>query len=200
MSDDERKKRPIDDAFWAAWLACEHECLKYAFRFCKKNAQRALELRDKAFDAVINDERPWREGTELEHHVKGCIKSIASNEGTSQSELVLRKRKAQRDPDPAAPDRSPLEHAIDNEETAIFQAVLRDVRDNARAGSLEEGYLRERAQGVEDLKAIAEHLGVTYRQVVDVQKGVRRKAKELLEQRGYALGDEEEDEDDGDES
>jgi hypothetical protein len=37
MSDDERKKRPIDDAFWAAWLACEHACLKYAFRFSKKN-------------------------------------------------------------------------------------------------------------------------------------------------------------------
>ena len=194
MTDDLRKKRPIDDVFWKAWIACEPELLRYAFRFTR-DIQRALDLRDKAFDAIINGVRPWREGTELVDHGKGCIKSISSHD---TRRIVLRKHEYDEDPDAEAPTRTPLEEAMDNEKSAAMREVGRELCKRSRPGSLESRFLEERAKGVEDLHDIADHLDVTYRQVLDCQKGVRRKSKELLRERGFTL-DENED-DDGEES
>ena len=197
MSEDQRKRRPIDGAFWKAWEACNPGLRVYAYRFTKNNTG-AIDLVERALDAIIAEDddphvRPWRDGTELVDHAKGCIRSMHSNESTSMSELVLRKSKKQRDPNPAAETRSPLEEAIDNEETRIWQATARVLREKARPGSLEQRFLEECARGVEDVQTIADNLGITYRQAIDVQKGVRRKADELLRERGYdALVDGEE--------
>lgn len=189
MSDDQQPIRPIDDAFWAEWVACEQECFRYALRFTR-NKQAAFDLRDQALDATVRDPdeegaRPPHVGTPVEHHVKGVIRSMHSHELASMSGLVLRRKKTDKDPDPAAETRSPLEEAADNERTRVLQTIAQVLQAKAKPGSLEEGYLRLRAQGVEDLEEIADKLGVTYRQVVDVQKAVRRKFNELLRERGY---------------
>jgi len=208
--DDERRPRPIDEAFWNAWLACERECLTYALRFFGEDeVQSALELREAAFDAVLDGSRPWREGTELVDHMKGCMKSIRWNESINISVFVLRDHEDEEDPDPASPIRGPDEHAADNERGRVLQDVLNDVLAKAREGSLEKRYLLECAKGVETLAAIAKNLGVTTGAVKDARKGVRRKAKEMLLKRGYALSDEttqrkgaeyeEDDDEDGDE-
>jgi hypothetical protein len=211
--EDERAPRPIDDAFWAAWLACEAACLTYALHFFPdEESQRALDLRDAAFDAILDGSRPWREGTELVDHMKGCMKSIHWNESINISVLALRQTEEDEDPDPANDRRSPEEEAIDNERGNILQSVVNDILAKAREGSLEKKYLLECAKGVDDVKKIAKNLGVTVPQISDVRKTVRRKANEILKKRGYALSDEEvaasrrrrkaeeEDDDDGDES
>jgi hypothetical protein len=198
---DTRPARPIDDVFWTALQACEQECVICAVRFKGDDVQAGRELYEAALDAVLDGSRPWREGTELVNHIKGCIKSICWNERVNLSALVLRKTNAEDDddPDPEAEGRSPEEHASDNERTSVLRALMQEMFAGAKEGTLQHSFWLEVAKGNENLDVIAKNLGVKKTQIKDVRKKIRARAKEILAKRGFAL-DATDDDEDGEES
>lgn len=189
-----RPPRPLDDAFWEAWLACEDECLGFAIKLARSK-QRGQDLFESAFKAIVDGVRPWREGTALASHAKGCIKSIFFHESTSMSGLELNKSDEDEDPDVEDEERDPEQRAIDGEEADILRRCGRDLLAEARPDTLEQRVLQQLANGVTDRVTIATNLGVLPRQVTDVKKTIRRKAQKWCREHGYDLLDDQDDED-----
>jgi len=183
----ERAARPIDDAFWEALEKCQPECLIYGSILCDDDHQAGEELFKEALDAILDGSRPWREGSELVAHIKGCMRSLAWNDRVNQSALKLRELKADRDPEPIAKQPTPQQQAMNNEKNARLAKMCDELARDAKPGTLEHRFWQEVMKGVFDLDDIAHNLGVSRDAIRDLMKRIHEKAEKLLQKHGYRM-------------
>jgi len=191
----ERKARPINKDFWDALEECQAECLIYGSRLLDFDDQAGEELFKEALDAILDGSRPWREGSELVHHIKGCMKSIAWNGWVNQSELKLRDLPTDPDPEPIAKQPTVEQQAMRNEKNRVLMRLCNELADGARPGSLEDRFWSVVARGIYDTDDIAEAMGVSRTVIRDLLKEIRPKADALLKKHGYRLESDAESED-----
>jgi len=183
----ERAARPIDDAFWEALEECQADCVIYGAMLCDYDDQAGEELFKEALDAILDGSRPWREGSELAAHMKGCMRSLAWNSRVNQSGLKLREVETDRDPEPIAKQPTPQQQAMNNEKNARLAKMCDELAQDAKLGTLEHRFWQEVTKGVFDLDDIAENLDVARDVIRDLMKRIREKAEKLLQKHGYRM-------------